>query len=94
MALSVRYMCTVAVLDHSNLPTALFVHTILPVGVTTMSNSGSYLVTLVTLQPYSSTLVALSCSGHGCTDILPLSMTIGLFPIQSLLHLAIYPALT
>jgi len=33
-------------------------------------------------------------SGHGCTVILPLSTTLGLIPIQSLLHLAVYPALT
>jgi len=63
--------------------------------VTTMSNSGSYPVTLVASQLYSSTPVAHhSYSGHGCTDILPLSMTLGLIPIQSLLHLTVYPALT
>jgi len=32
MALSVRYMYTTAVLHCSNLPVALFVHTILPAG--------------------------------------------------------------
>jgi len=62
--------------------------------VTTMSNSRSYLVTLVASQPYSSTLVALSYSGHGHTEILPLSMTLGLVSIQSLSHLPAYPVLT
>jgi len=33
-------------------------------------------------------------SGHGRADIPLLSTTLGLIPIQSLLHLAIYPALT
>jgi len=59
-----------------------------------MSNSGSYPVTLVTSQHYSSTPVTLTYSSHGRTVILPLSMTLGLIPVQSLLHLAIYPALT
>jgi len=62
--------------------------------VMTMPNSGSYPVTPVASQPYSLTPVALANSGHGCTVILPLSTTLGLIPIQSLLHLTIYPALT
>jgi len=62
--------------------------------VMTMSNSGSYLVTPVALQHYSSTPVALTYSGHGCAVILPLSTTLGLIPIQSLLHLTVNPALT
>jgi len=33
-------------------------------------------------------------SGHGRADIPPLSMTLGLVPTQSLLHLTVYPALT
>jgi len=33
-------------------------------------------------------------SGHGRAVIPPLSMTLGLIPIQSLLHLTVYPALT
>jgi len=33
-------------------------------------------------------------SGHGHADIPPLSMTLGLVPTQSLLHLTVYPALT
>jgi len=37
MALFVRYMYTTAVLHCGNLPTALFVHTILPVGRTAIS---------------------------------------------------------
>jgi len=37
MALFVRYMYIAAVLGRSNLPTALFVHTILPVGRTVIS---------------------------------------------------------
>ena len=53
------------------------------VTVTTMSNSG----------PYPVTLVALTYSGHGRAVILPLRTTLGLIPIQSLLHLAVYPAL-
>jgi len=61
--------------------------------VTTMSNSGSCPVTLVASQHYSSTPVALTYSGHGCAVILLLRMTLGLIPTQSLLHLAIYPAL-
>jgi len=44
--------------------------------VTTMSNSGSYLVTLVTSQYFSPTPVAHSYSGHSRTDILPLSTTL------------------
>jgi len=60
----------------------------------TMSNSGSYLVTPVASQHYSSTPVAFTYSGHGRAVILPLSTTLGLIPVQSLLHLAIYPALT
>jgi len=59
--------------------------------VTTMSKSGSYLVTLVALQPYSLTSVVLSYSGHGHADIPPLTTTIGLVSIRSLLHLPVYP---
>jgi len=59
-----------------------------------MSNSGPYPVTPVASQHYSSTPVALTYSGHGCAVTLPLSMTLGLIPIQSLLHLTVYPALT
>ena len=33
-------------------------------------------------------------SGHGRADIPPLSTTLGLIPVQSLLYLAVYPALT
>jgi len=33
-------------------------------------------------------------SSHGRADIPLLSTTLGLIPIQSLLHLAVYPALT
>jgi len=62
--------------------------------VMTMPNSGSYPVTPVASQLYSSTPVALTNSGHGCRVILPLSTTLGLIPIQSLLHLTVYPALT
>jgi len=32
-------------------------------------------------------------SSHSCADIPPLSTTLGLIPIQSLLHLTVYPAL-
>ena len=32
-------------------------------------------------------------SGHGHADIPPLSTTLGLIPVQSLLHLTVYPAL-
>ena len=67
--------------------------TLMP-SVTTMSNSRSYPVTPVALQHCSSTPVALTYSGHGHTVILPLRTTLGLIPIQSLLHLAVYPALT
>jgi len=49
-----------------------------------MSNSG----------PYPVTPVVLTYSGHGRTVILPLSTTLGLIPVQSLLHLTVYPALT
>jgi len=62
--------------------------------VTTMSNSGPYLVTPVALQHCSSTPVILTYSGHDRAVILPLSTTLGLIPVQSLLHLAVYPALT
>jgi len=62
--------------------------------VTTMSTSGSYPVTPVASQHYSSTPVALTYSGHGRAVTLPLSMTLGLIPVQSLLYLAVYPALT
>ena len=65
-----------------------------PSSVTTMSNSGPYPVTPVASQHYSSTLVVLTYSGHGRAVILPLSTTLGLIPVQSLLHLAVYPALT
>jgi len=44
----------------------------------------------------SSTAQLRSCitySGHGCAVIPPLSTTLGLIPIQSLLHLTVYPAL-
>ena len=58
----------------------------------TMSNSGSYLVTPVALQLYSSTPVALSYSGHGHADMPPLSTTLGLSSVHSLPHLAVYPA--
>jgi len=61
--------------------------------VTTMPNSGSYLVTPVASQLCSSTPVALTYSGHGRAVILPLSTTLGLIPVQSLLHLTVYPAL-
>ena len=60
----------------------------------TMPNSGSYPVTPVALQLCSSTPVILTYSGHGRAVILPLSTTLGLIPVQSLLHLAVYPALT
>ena len=59
-----------------------------------MSNSGSYPVTPVASQHYSSTPVALTYSGHGRAVTLPLSTTLGLIPVQSLLYLAVYPALT
>jgi len=65
-----------------------------PTPVTTMSNSGSYLVALVASQYSSPTPVAHSYSGHGHADILPLSTNLGLIPTQSLLHLTVYPALT
>jgi len=61
--------------------------------VTTMSNSGSYPVTPVASQHCSSTPVTLTYSGHGRAVIPPLSMTLGLIPVQSLLHLTVYPAL-
>jgi len=92
MALFVRYMYTAAVLHCGNFPVALFVHTILPAGVTTMSNSRSYPVTPVASQPYGSTLVALSYSSHHRAVILLLSTTLGLFPVHSLPHLTINPA--
>ena len=57
-----------------------------------MSNSGSYPVTLVASQLYSSTPVALSYSVHGRTDMPPLSTTLGLSSVRSLPHLAVYPA--
>jgi len=50
----------------------------LPVPVTTMSNSGSYPVTPVASQHYSSTPVAHSYSGHSHTDNPPLTTTLGL----------------
>ena len=59
--------------------------------VTTMSNSGSYPVTPVASQHYSSTPVALTYSGHGRAVRLPLSTTLGLYSIHSLPHLTIYP---
>jgi len=59
-----------------------------------MSNSRSYPVTPVALQHCSSTLVALTYSGHGRAVIPLLRTTLGLIPIQSLLHLTVYPALT
>jgi len=59
-----------------------------------MSNSESYPVTLVASQYSSPTPVAHSYSGHGRADILLLSTILGLIPIQSLLHLTVYPALT
>ena len=62
--------------------------------VTTMSNSGSYLVTLVALQPYSSTPVALNYSSHSRADMPLLSTTLGLSSVCLLPHLAVYPALT
>jgi len=62
------------------------------VAVTIMSNSRSYLVTLVTLQPYSSTLVTLSYSGHSHAYTSPLNMTLSLTLIQSLPHLSVNPA--
>ena len=62
--------------------------------VTTMSNSGSYSDTPVTLQPYGPTPVALSYSGHSRTDNPPLTMTLGLVCIQSLPHFAVNPAWT
>ena len=62
------------------------------VAVAIMSNSRSYLVTLVTLQPYSSTLVALSYSGHSCAYMSPLNTTLSLTLIQSLPHLSVNPA--
>jgi len=60
--------------------------------VTTMSNSGSYPVTLVALQHYSSTPVNRSYSSHSRTDNPPLTTTLGLVSIHSLPHLAVYPA--
>jgi len=62
--------------------------------VTTMSNSGTYLVTPVTSQHSSPTPVAHSYSGHSRADMPPLSTTLGLSSVRSLPHLAIYPALT
>jgi len=59
--------------------------------VTTMSSSGSYLVTPVASQYSRPTPVTHSYSGHGRTDMPPLSMTLCLIPIQSLLHLTVYP---
>jgi len=59
-----------------------------------MSNSGPYPVTPVASQLYSSTPERITYSGHGRTDIPPLCTTLGLIPIQSLLHLAVYPGLT
>jgi len=59
--------------------------------VMTIFNSGSYPVTPVASQHYSSTLVALTYSGHGRAVRLLLSMTLGLYSIHSLPHLAIYP---
>ena len=61
------------------------------VGVTTMSNSRSYLVTPVVSQHCSSTLVALTCSGHSRAVRPLLSTTLGLYSIHSLPHLAVYP---
>jgi len=47
------------------------------------------------LSGYSGRIAALQLnSSHGRTVILPLSTTLGLIPVQSLLHLAVYPALT
>jgi len=60
--------------------------------VTTMSNSRSYPVTLVSSRYYSSTLVACSYSGHNRADNSPLTTTLGLVCIQSLPHLAVNPA--
>jgi len=60
--------------------------------VTTMSNSGSYPVTPVASQHYSSTPVARSYSGHNCADNPLLTTTLGLVCIQSLPHLAVNPA--
>jgi len=60
--------------------------------VMTMPNSGSYPVTPVALQLYSSTPVVHSYSGHGRAVILPLSTILGLYSIHSLPHLAVYPA--
>ena len=60
--------------------------------VTTMSNSGSYPVTPVALQHYSSTPVNHSYSGHSRTDNPLLTTTLGLVCIQSLPHLTVNPA--
>ena len=46
------------------------------------------------MQLYSSTLVTLTYSGHGRAVMLPLTTTLGLIPVQCLLHLTVYPALT
>jgi len=61
--------------------------------VTTMSNSGSYPVTPVASQHYSSTPVALTYSGHGHAVRLPLSTTLGLYSIHSLPNLAVVEAI-
>jgi len=60
--------------------------------ITTMSNSGSYPVTPVASQHYSSTPVTCSYSGHSRADNPPLTTTLGLVCIQSLPHLAVNPA--
>ena len=60
--------------------------------VTTMSNSGSYPVTPITSQHYSSTPVNHSYSSHSRTHNPPLTTTLGLVSIHSLPHLAAYPA--
>jgi len=59
--------------------------------VMTIFNSRSYPVTPVASQHYSSTLVALTYSGHGHAVRLLLSTTLGLYSIHSLPHLTIYP---
>ena len=61
--------------------------------VTTMSNSGSYPVTPVASQHYSSTPVALTYSGYGRAVRLPLSTTLGLYSIHSLPNLAVVEAI-
>ena len=62
--------------------------------VTTMSNSGPYPVTRSHRSSTAQLRSHIAYSGHGRADIPPLSTTLGLIPVQSLLYLAVYPALT